>query len=365
MKKNVFDGGSLDEAIQRLPGGKSRMDAYLEAIRQADAAQDNYWRMMFRYSCCCEATFRDDPPKAIPVAAEFCALFDECAEALLARSPEGAAEMHLMVMQMGIDPIVFLPQISMEQWETMMEEFYRWVKRYGIGLRTYWWQMTRFWRYVDREKAYEYFQRFWKTGRDGLSDCRACERSYAVQMELMMGNRAAADGYAKPMEQGRIRFCSDTPQLYWLAYLEYALDRGDMTEAAKRASALYRKGNRDKSDLSYTGAILRCWADTDPERAVDLFARRLEWSIGMWDQKKVYDFDKGACVCFRRLSRHQETVRLELPRSFPLWREDGAYAAGELADWFQAQAANIGRRFDRRNGSRCFERDLAAALAGK
>lgn len=86
--------------------------------------------MMFRYSCCCEATFRDDPPKAIPVAAEFCALFDECAEALLARSPEGAAEMHLMVMQMGIDPIVFLPQISMEQWETMMEEFYRWVKRY-------------------------------------------------------------------------------------------------------------------------------------------------------------------------------------------------------------------------------------------
>lgn len=73
-----------------------------------------------------------------------------------------------MVMQMGIDPIVFLPQISMEQWETMMEEFYRWVKRYGIGLRTYWWQMTRFWRYVDREKAYEYFQRFWKTGRDGV-----------------------------------------------------------------------------------------------------------------------------------------------------------------------------------------------------
>lgn len=34
MKKNVFDGGSLDEAIQRLPGGKSRMDAYLEAIRR-------------------------------------------------------------------------------------------------------------------------------------------------------------------------------------------------------------------------------------------------------------------------------------------------------------------------------------------
>ena len=132
--------------------------------------------------------------------------------------------------------------------------------------------MARFWRYVDRKKAYEYFQRFWKTGRDGLSDCRTCERSYAVQMELLMGNRAAADEYAKPMEQGRMRFCPDTPHLYWLAYLEDALDRGDLKEAEKRANALYRKGNRDKSDLSYIGAILRCWAYTDPERALELFS---------------------------------------------------------------------------------------------
>lgn len=112
-------------------------------------------------------------------------------------------------------------------------------------------------------------------------------------MELLMGNRAAADEYAKPMEQGRMRFCPDTPHLYWPAYLEYALDHGDMKEAEKRANALYRKADRDKSDLSYTGAVLRCWAYTDPERALELFAKRLEWSIGMWDQKKAYDFDKG------------------------------------------------------------------------
>ena len=43
-------------------------------------------------------------------------------------------KMHLMIMQMGIDPIVFLPQIPMKQWETMMAEFYHWVKYYHIGL---------------------------------------------------------------------------------------------------------------------------------------------------------------------------------------------------------------------------------------
>lgn len=365
MTKKVFDGDILDQEIKRLPKGKARMDALLYAIQQADAAQDPYWRLMFRCNYCYEATFQDDPPKAIPVAAEFCALFEENPEAFIERSPDGAAEMHLMIMQMGIDPIVFLPQIPMKQWETMMGEFYRWVKHYRIGLRTYWWQMTRFWRYVDRKKAYEYFQKFWKTGRDGLSDCRTCERSYAVQMELLMRNRAAADEYAKPMEQGRMRFCSDTPHLYWLAYLEDALDRGDLQEAEKRANALYRKGNRDKSDLSYIGAVLRCWAYTDPERALELFAKRLEWTIGLWDQKKVYDFAKGACMCFRRLSKHQQMVHLELPSAFPLWREDGAYSTKELTDWFHTQAEDIGRRFDERNGSHCFGHDLAVALARK
>ena len=137
---------------QAAPQGKPQMDAYLNAIRQADEAGDPYWRLMFRCDYCYEATFRDNPPKAIPVAAEFCALLTECAEAFRERSPDGAAEMHLMIMQMGIDPIAFLPQIPMAQWKSMMDEFYRWVKYYHIGLRTYWWQMAQFWRYVDRKR---------------------------------------------------------------------------------------------------------------------------------------------------------------------------------------------------------------------
>ena len=82
----------------------------------------------------------------------------------------------------------------------------------------------------------------------------------------------------------------------------------------------------------------------------------------MWDQKKVYDFDKGACVCFRRLSRHQQTVHLDLPCAFPLWREDGEYSTKELTDWFRTQAETIGRRFDERNGSYSFGHNLTVAL---
>ena len=58
-----------------------------------------------------------------------------------------------------------------------------------------------------------------------------------------------------------------------------------------------------------------------------------------------------------------ETVKLELPREFALWQEDGEYRSQELADWFYAQASETAQRFDRRNGSDWFCRDLE--LSGK
>ena len=48
MGKTKFRGEELETSIKRLPRGKSQMDAYLNAIRQADEAGDPYWRLMFR-----------------------------------------------------------------------------------------------------------------------------------------------------------------------------------------------------------------------------------------------------------------------------------------------------------------------------
>jgi len=357
MKGKPFDGRQLNAAIQRLPGGAPRIAALTDAIRRADEAQDHRWRMLFRYDYACEVTFRDDPPKAMPVAAEFQAIFEEHPDVL---GPDGK-EMYLMIMQMGIDPIVGLPQIPREQWEKLMDQFLGLVKRFHLGLRTYWWQMCQFTIYVNTKKAYEYFQKFWKTGRDALSDCRACERSHAVRLSLLAGDREGAEEYAKPLKEGRISFCADTPQKMWLAYLEDHYRHGDYKAAAPVAEALSRKGNRDRSNLDYVGAVLQCWAYTDNDRAVSLAESRLVWSLGMWDQMLLYDYDKGAWLTFRELAKRMETVHLELPREFALWREDGAYNAQELADWFYRQCVEIAARFDARNGSSWYANDLKTA----
>ncbi len=357
-----FNGDALSASIQKLPQGGPQMSALTDAIRQADEAGDHYWRMLLRYDYACQATFHDDPPKAMPMAAEFAPIFEEHGDVLYERSAEGAPEMYLMITQMGIDPIVNLPQVPMEQWEELMQRFRALVQEYHIGLRTYWWQMCQFWQYVNKEQAFIYFRKFWRTGRDGLSDCRACERSAGVRMCLLIGDRAAADEYAKPMEAGRIWFCKDTPHRYWVAYLEDALNHKEMNRAKVYANKLYRKADRDRNDLSYLGAVIRCWAQTDDlERAVALAVKRLAWTLGMWDQKKLYDFYKGAWVCFRELAKSSDSAELALPEAFPLFHAGGIYAPQELADWFYEQASQIGAAFDKRNGSDYFAKDLALA----
>lgn len=351
-----FDGDRIQRKLESLRG-PGRLEAIEEAIRQADQAEEHFYRMLFRYDYACEATFHDDPPKAMPVAVEFSKIFEEHPDVL---GPDGR-EMYLMIMQMAVDPVVSLPQIPIAQWEAMMEEFLRLVKRFNLGHRVYWWQMCCFMLYLDKQKAFEYFQKFWKTGRDGLSDCRACERCYAVKMYLAMGDEVNAAVHAKPIKQRHIRFCSDTPHLMLLAYLEYYMDKGSLREAIPYARELKRIGHRDRGDLSYVGAVLRCYAYSDLEEGVQLMRETFPWTGGMWNQKMVYDFYKGAWTVLRRYSMQEESIELELPDQLSCRREDGIYSTRELEQWLGEQTQKIAERFDSRNGTDSFRRNLELA----
>lgn len=361
MDKEAFDSERLSRLIEKLPKGKPRIDAYEEAIRLADRAQDTYWRLGFRFSYASEVYLQDDPPKCIGVAAEFGSIF-EAAPPEIQRN-RALIHAYLMITQLGVDVMQNLPQIPMAQYEGLLEQYNLLTRRFGIGRRTYFWQMFDRWEYADPKRALEYMQLAMQTPPDeDYGNCKACEYSWAAEQYIRLGRLKEAQQYAQPLETYRFSPCENSFQNIWAASLEAALDRGDLEAAVPLAQKLYKKGNRNRTDLRFIGPVLRCWGMTNFDRGLSLFAKRLEWSIGMWDQKKVYDFDKGACVLFRRLAGVRQTVKLELPQAFPLWREDGRYPVEELADWFQTQAEDIGCRFDRRNSSHYFEDDLAAAL---
>ena len=363
MAARYFDGEAMSIIINLLQDGEEKAAALKDYIKEADEAGEAYYQLVWRYDYAYQAYFHGDPVSAMPIAAEFAEIYEKNPHALDSVPDNGGAESYLMITQMGLDNIVALPQIPMEQWEEMMDNFHALVKRFNIGHRVYWWQLARFWQYIDKEKAFQYFQRFWKTGRDGLSDCRACERSYAVHMSLLAGDRKAADEYAKPLKAWRTNFCNDAPKLFRYYYLEDALDRGDLKEATVYANQLNVKMEKRIHDLSFFGAVIRCFAYTNMDKALEKFQIGMGMVLGLWDQIKVYDFYKGAYVCFHELARTKDTVALDLPKEFPLYQEDGSYSCSRLEQWFYGQACTIGSKFDIRNKSSYFKDNMGLACA--
>ncbi len=350
-----FNGRALHGVIERLPDGAAKMAALLDAIHQADEAGDYRWRLGFRWDYTYEATFHDDPPKAMPMAAEFSAIYDENPGAAQRLGYGPAA--YLNMMEMGMEPAVRLPQIPMEQYEALLAKFRDLTRRFGIGEQVYWWQMFFRWEFADLNEARKCLEKAWRAPKDQLSDCVACEHTRTAKMYLRLGDRETADRYAKPVWEHKIKPCASSFQELWQAYLHDALDRGDWAAARPLAETLQKNGCRDRGDLSYAASALYAWALMDTERALALFSRRLEWTFGMWDQMWLYEFYKAAWICFRESK--EKTLALRLPEQFAQYRADGVYSAPELALWFYQQAQDIGARFDRRNRSDYFAKDLA------
>ena len=77
--------------------------------------------------------------------------------------------------------------------------------------------------------------------------------------------------------------CENSFQTIWAASLEYALDRGDLETAVPLAQKLYKKGNRNRTDLRFLGPVLRCWGMTNADRGalpVRPAAGVVHWDVG-------------------------------------------------------------------------------------
>lgn len=139
------------------------------------------------------------------------------------------------------------------------------------------------------------------------------------------------------------------------------LDHGDVEAAEEKTRRLVHISCRNRSDLAYVGAILRCRAYTGPEQWLPLLEQGARWSAGMWDQRSLFYFYLGAWIFCTRLAEVRRQAALDLPETISFCRAAGEYDCAGLADWFYREAAAIGERFDRRNGSDSYARKLERA----
>lgn len=363
MKNNVFDGDKLIREIHLSEHGKPRINMLKEAIAQADQAYDNYWRMYMRFDYISEQYFHGDAVKCIPVVTELENVFKENPAAVERHKGDTLGkEAYVMAVIIGIDSISCIPQVSLEEWDKLLDGLYSLVKQFGMAERSYYWQELWRWLYVDLDKAEEYFNKAWNTKPDYRFDCEACEYSYAARLYLRMGQKEKADTYAEKIEKDLLDApCSGASNNILDFYLKDALYRRDIKAAKPYARKLHRKHNNDQGDLEYMGEVLQYYAYSNTHNGMALFKRRLDWTIGMWNQKSNFHFYTGAWALFRELSKKHGKVTMELPKEFEAWKEDGIYETAVLADWFYKKSAEIAERFDKRNGSNYYKDYLERA----
>ncbi|MCI9078379.1 MAG: hypothetical protein HFH68_05545 [Lachnospiraceae bacterium] len=353
MKNNVFDGNKLINIIHMQKRGKPRIDMLIDAIAQADQAKDNYWRMYMRFDYIAEQYFHGDAVKCIPVITELENVFKEDPAAVERHKGDTLGkEAYVMAVIMGVDTIACLPQITLEQWDSMLDGLYSLVKQFGMAERSYYWQVFWRWMCIDLDKAEEYLQKAWNTVPDDRFDCESCEHAYAARLYLRMGQKEKADTYSEKVEKGILDdVCDDTFPSLWSFYLEYLLYHGDIKSAVPYARKLYKECNNDQGDLEHIGKVLQYYAYRNRTKGLNLFKKRLEWTNGIWNQKAKFYFYTGSWALFRELSKKQATAEMELPEEFAQWREDGIYETAVLADWFYKETEAIAESFDKRNGT--------------
>lgn len=307
-----------------------------------------------RFDYITEQYFHGDAAKCIPVVQELESVFKENPAAVERYEGDDLGkEAYLMAVELGVDTIACLPQVSLEEWDKLLDEYYKLIKQFGMKERSYYWQVFWKWLYIDLNKAEEVFKKIWETEPDSRFDCEACEHSYAARLYLEMGQKEKADTYAEKIEKDLLdKTCEGAQANIWSFYLKYALYNKDIQMARPYARKLYRKHNKDQGDLEDMGQVLQYYAYKNTARGLKLFKERIEWTKGMWNQRSKFYFYTGSWALFKELAKDNNTINIDLSKkAFELWKEEGIYETAVLADWFYKKALEIAESFDNRNGS--------------
>jgi len=300
------------------------------------------------------ATFGGSPEKAL-VAFTWC--IGQCD-----RDPETfEAEDILWEYKWVVSSLRHFPQISLQQIDDALDDMARRYKKAGLGLRPIHKLRVRVAMHRgDRELAQK-LQRRWRSApvRWG-NDCPACEQDDQVDFLIFMGKDDRAVEQAKPIIQGGMS-CAEVPHVTYASLLLPLLRLGRVKEAAehhRRGYPMIASGGDFLSEVAEHLTFLALTANLD--RGVMLLEKHLSWALETMALSRRFDFALAARLLTMRLEEAgRASVKLRLPKEFPLHREDGTYAVADLGVWFEQDARSLAEQFDKRNGTNAFARELA------
>ena len=341
----MYDPDRIWEDLDEISHGKVRLDAIHSAILQADKEGDYETGFILRDELIRESVFYNDYMDAYIIFPEYFAMCE--------KYPDLNEEYSWNVIwkfKWIIDNAVCFYQISMKETEKYLDTFKQMSEKLGYSLRTYYCLMFRVYKYSDLEKANEYYERFQAEPRDELSDCKACELSSEIHLQLLNGREAEAFELFKPLADGRYS-CTEQPSFTYARFGEFYYNRGEYKKAEDYYKKFYKAVTKDGLYSDEIGNVVSCYAFTNPDKALKVFLKFFPRVLESREPSEITNFAIGACHLWKQvaLKMGKNTLMMSLPQQFELYREDGDYDLNELYEYFFKQAEKVGYLLDESN----------------
>ncbi|MCX4325824.1 MAG: hypothetical protein OSJ45_00805 [Lachnospiraceae bacterium] len=330
--------------------GPGRTAAYIKTIKEADESGDPYARLHMRADMAVFVPFYDDAVKVLPYCAEFMQIAEEYPEA-------AEADDVFTVAREAATLSIILPQIELPTCEKMfaqMEKAANALKRSAI--RRLHMIATEFYTYIDLEKAEEHYNLFRNEKIGMYSACNACEQHMKVWYTLKKGDIKLAREMANRIFNGGLT-CHDIPWQTYAVFLEHYMDEGNINKNKAFVTRLIHGGLRDVSDLANAGTVLRCMPVINLQEGLNILQHYWKWTVNMWNQQALYFFYKGAWCCCRAASANGKEEILYPPQGLNIDNNTTKF----FEEWFYNKAEETARKFDKRNGTDFYIKDLGRA----
>jgi tetratricopeptide (TPR) repeat protein len=331
-----------------------RVKLVKKAINIADAHNDTGWGFDLRKQIIAEEKLTSSCIEGLPAFTWILEMYE--------RDPELCNESDFMVeYKWMIQAARRNADVSMEQFESIVEDYKTRLRRNGFSLHSYYTARAQMaFQQHKLEEAKEYLHLRKSEERDDLSFCLACEIHDLVEYELLSGNIAEIFVVGADLFAGK-EYCKYTPfqtfclcvnTLHDCGYSEHAEELFEIAEIK-----LANMHTVDMSDIGYVGRLICYLTKKDKNMAWNYFEKYLSWSINCEDYYN-FQFSSGVLSLFKGSG----TRRLNISSEIPWYNPSGVYELPVLYDYYKNQATTLAAKFDARNNCSNFTNELNSML---
>lgn len=331
-------------------GAKGKVEILEKLVAYADENMSPVAQIFVRGNLCYEKVWRDDCMAIYTLIPEMVAREDK-----VTLDDENYRDVKIVILcayQFLLDSASEFYQISISQFETYFAEYRRRVKELGYSMRSVYDLESKFFWSIDRERALEAFQKFKKEPRDEICDCPACERRREVRIHLALGERKTADKLAKVLWEKKL-VCKKGINRVEFTYLFYFLEEKNYEDALEQCKLIEKdvKYKKDLYEAIEVGDFIRCYIHFDMGKAIRYYEKSWKFAEKFKTEKgllNVQNYSEAVCALWEAVEKETKTIKLKMPKQFPLYREDNTYSVVELYQYYDNIAKNIKEKFEER-----------------